>query len=296
MNDLENKVSLLTFGQIILVMLLWAVCFPLIVVGIEYAPHLTFAAFRSILAGAALTALAVMLRRPVPKDVQTWWLLALVGFGATTLAFVGMFHAAEFISPGIATVIANTQPLLAAVLAGVILNERIKAVGWAGLALGFAGIIVISVPRFLADDQGTYIIGVAYIGLAAVGVSVSNVAIKRLMRRVDALMVMGLQMLIGSVPLLVGALWTEDMMAIDWSYPFIASLLSLSLLGTSFAYWLWCVVLSTVPLNRANAFSFLVPIFGLTMGMMFYGESLDWRHLLGIVLTLLGVGLVVWRR
>lgn len=32
-----------------------------------------------------------------------------MAFGATTLGFLGMFHAAEFVSPGLATIIANAQ-------------------------------------------------------------------------------------------------------------------------------------------------------------------------------------------
>jgi drug/metabolite transporter (DMT)-like permease len=45
-----------------------------------------------------------------------------------------MFHAAEFVSPGLATVIANGQPLLAAILADAVLGEKIKAMGKVGLA------------------------------------------------------------------------------------------------------------------------------------------------------------------
>ena len=36
---------------IVLVMFLWAACFPLIVAGFAYAPHLTFAALRAWLSG-----------------------------------------------------------------------------------------------------------------------------------------------------------------------------------------------------------------------------------------------------
>ena len=52
-------------------------------------------------------------------------------------------------------------------------------------------------------------------------------------------------------------------------------------------------VLTDVTLNQANAFSFLVPIFGLTMGVVFYGESLDLLKLVGILLAITGVMLVI---
>ena len=284
--------TIVTIAQIILVMLLWATCFPLITAGIEFAPHLTFAALRAILAGLTLTALALALRRPLPKEGRVWAMVAIIGLGATSLGFLGMFHAAEFVSPGIATVIANTQPLLAAGLAGIILNDRLTAHGKAGMALGFVGILVIDSPQLFSDGQNNYLIGVAYILMAALGITVSNVLIKRLAGNVDALMAMGLQMLIGSIPLVLGAWAMEEPTAVQWSFTFVGALLVLSLFGTALVYWLWFSVLEKVPLNRANAFSFLIPIFGLTMGVQFYGEPLGWPQLIGIALTILGVALV----
>ncbi len=127
------------------------------------------------------------------------------------------------------------------------------------------------------------------------GITVSNVLIKRIAGNVDALMAMGLQMLIGSIPLILGAWAMEEPTAIQWSFTFIGALVGLSLFGSALVYWLWFSVLEKAPLNRANAFSFLIPIFGLTMGALFYGESMGWPQLIGITLTVLGVGLVTRR-
>ncbi len=281
-----------TILQIVLAMLLWAACFPLITLGIEYAPHLTFAAMRAVLAGVVLTSIAVALRRPLPKNPRLWMLLSIVGVGATSLGFLGMFHAAEFVSPGIATVVANTQPLLAAGLAVIVLNERISRQGKLGLSLGFVGILVITAPQLLTNAQANYVLGVAYIILAALGVTVSNVVIKRVAGNIDAMMAMGIQLLIGSVPLAIAAWIVEDPGSIRWSPTFVASLLGLSLFGSALVYWLWFLVLEKAPLNQANAFSFLIPIFGLTIGTMFYGEVLKWTQLVGIALAILGVAMV----
>lgn len=278
--------------KIILVMLLWAACFPLILAGFSYAPHLTFATLRAVLAGAALLGVGLMLGRPLPRDARIWGILVLVGLGATSLAYLGMFHAAEFISPGIATVISNAQPLLAAVLASAVLGEYLDARGKIGLALGFAGIVVIATPQLFTGQGESYAIGVAYILLAAFGITVSNVMIRRIAGKVDAIMAMGLQLLIGAVPLAVAAFVLEEPGSVDWSLDFVLILGGLSLFGSSFAYWLWISVLEKTELNRANAFSFLVPVFGLMAGFLFYGETLGWTDIVGIGLTLAGIGLV----
>ena len=267
-------------------------CFPLIALGLDYSPHLTFAALRAILAGVALLVLAVFLRRPFPTGARTWTHLVFIGLGATTFGFLGMFHAAEFVSPGIATVIANTQPLMAAMLAHFLLKERLGMHGKIGLFLGFLGVILIALPQFSVGPAGGYLLGVAYIVLAAAGITLSNLVIKRVAGTIDPLMAMGWQLVLGSVPLWLAAWGTEDPTAIVWSAEFVVSLLSLSLLGSALAYWLWCLVLQRVELSRANAFAFLVPVFGLAMGVWLYGERIGGLAIGGIVLILIGVTLV----
>lgn len=86
--------------KIVLAMLLWAACFPLITAGLQYSPHLTFATLRAVLAGATLVLVAVWLQRPFPRGWRTWVTLGVVGVGATSLGFLGMFHAAELYLPG----------------------------------------------------------------------------------------------------------------------------------------------------------------------------------------------------
>lgn len=274
---------------IISVMFLWSICFPLITTGIEYSPHLTFAAIRALLSGGALLAVAFILKRDLPSNIKDWIALAIVGFGATTLAFFGMFHAAEFVSPGFATVIASTQPLMAAMLANWFLKERLSFRGKVGLVLGFLGIVLISVPKFTAGGGDAFQIGVAFIIMSTIGITISNVAIKRIATRIDPLMAMGWQLIIGSVPLTLIAITTEDVSSVRWTTEFLGSLIGLSLVGTALAYWLWCIVLKSVELSHANAFTFLVPLFGISIGLSFYGEQLSIELIVGIALTLFGI-------
>jgi len=284
--------SPLIFSKIVLAMLLWAACFPLLTIGITYAPHLAFATLRALLAGLALVGIALALGRPIPRGIRNWVTLSFIGFGATSLGYLGMFHAAEFVSPGIATVIANSQPLLAAGLAGAVLGERLTLQGKIGLFLGFCGIIVIAFPAVLSTSQDNYLIGIAYIVLAAIGITVSNVMLKVIADSVDPLMTIGWQLLIGTVPLAIASAVTEDPTAIQWSFAFVAILITLSLFGSALVYVIWLSVLSQVALSKANAFSFLVPVFGLTIGALFYNETINTMTILGIGLAILGVGLV----
>ena len=282
---------MISIGKIVLVMFLWAICFPLITAGFAYAPHLTFAALRAFLAGAALIGLGLAMGRPWPRGRRVWITLVFIGLGATSVAYLGMFMASEFVLPGIATVLANTQPLLAAILAGLVLNEKLGRVGWTGMGLGLGGIVLIALPQMLTQQAGNFELGLAYILMAAVGITISNVLIRSIAGRVDPIMAMGAQLLIGGVPLLAGAYAFEDPASVDWSANFVMILVAISLFGSALAYWLWGAILATTELNRANAFSFLVPVFGLAMGAAFFGERLGWIEFAGIGLTLAGIAL-----
>ena len=277
------------YAKIIIVMLLWALCFPLIVIGMPFAPHLSFAALRALIAGATLISIAIILKRPMPRTLADWRGLFIIGAGATTLGFLGMYHAAEFVGPGIATVIASTQPLLAAILAHYILRERIRRAGIASLAIGFGGILVISVPHLANGSADTYAIGTAYLILAALGTATGNVWIKKMSGELDGMVAMGIQLLIGGALLAVLAALTEDPSEIQWTWQFLISLFGLALFGTALVYWMWYNILSEVPLTRANIFKFLVPVFGLAIGAMFYGEVLTWWTAIGTSLTILAI-------
>ncbi|WP_232512737.1 MULTISPECIES: DMT family transporter [Novosphingobium] len=273
-------------------MLLWAGCFPLITIGLDLAPHVAFAAMRAAIAGLSLILLAILLRRPLPRDFHTWILITTVGFGSTTLGFLGMFHAAEYVTPGIATVITNTQPLLTALLAHGILQERLSLSGKAGLVVGLLGVFVIAWPAVASGDMPNYRLGIAYVALAVTGVALGNIGIKRLTGRADGLIAMGFQLSIGAIPLALLSTTTEDLASFSWSLEFAAILLTLAVLGTSVAFWLWFRALEQVGLTKANAFTFLVPIIGLAIGTSLFGERLTWTQAGGAILILGGILLV----
>ncbi len=252
---------------------------------------MTFATLRAVLSGLVLIVIALMLRQPFPTNWHDWKSIAVVGIGATSLGFFGMFHAAEFVSPGIATVISNAQPLLAAILAAFVLRESLTRLGLLGMLLGFGGIIFIALPGYLSGENASYGIGVAYIILAALGITFSNVWIKKITGSVDALMAMGLQLLIGSIPLAIAASVFEEPTTVDWSAQFILILGVLSIFGTSLVYWMWFSILEKTSLNRANSFSFFIPIFGLALGAIFFGEHITLLQWIGIALTISGVSM-----
>jgi drug/metabolite transporter (DMT)-like permease len=115
---------------------------------------------------------------------------------------------------------------------------------------------------------------------------------KRIPDEIDPMMAMGLQLLLGAVPLALWSAWTEDFSLTNWSGQFFAVLIALAVLGTSLPFWLWFVAIKEVDLNRANVFRFLVPLFGLAIGAAFFDERLGWVQAVSTALILGGIALV----
>lgn len=274
----------------VVVMLLWAACFPLIAVGLQSSPPMAFAAMRAVLSGLVLLAAARALRRPPMTGPAAWCGTAVVGFSTTSVGFFGMFYGGLSVSPGIATVVSNSQPLIAAVLAAVILRERLSRAQYVALLAGFAGIVLLGAPGASGlHDAAT---GVLFVLFGAVGVAFGNVALKRLGGQVDAFRAMGWQLLIGSVPLFALTAAREDWISIQWDMRLTISVVSLAVLGTALPSVLWFELLRRAPLTQLNGFTFLTPVFGLAIGALWFDERVTGLQVGGIALSVAGIYLL----
>lgn len=271
-------------------MLLWAVCFPLIAVGLQSAPPMALAAMRAALAGLVLLAAAGALSRPRLTGVAAWRGVVVIGLSATSVGFFGMFYGGVNVLPGIATVIANTQPLMAAVLAAILLGERLSRGQRLALLVGFAGIVLIGAPD--ASASPSQAVGMLYVLLGAAGVALGNIALKRLGGYVDTFWAMGWQLLIGSIPLFALTVSVEDWNAIRWEGKLALATVSLAVIGTALPFVLWFELLRRAPLTQLNGFSFLTPVFGLLIGALWFDERASRLQIGGIALCLIGIYLL----
>ena len=270
------------------VMLLWAVCYPLIVLSMPYAPLMQTAFLRALIGGLFLLLCAVVLRRPFPKSLRAWASIAAIGFTATSIGFWGMFYAGSLISPGLATVLTNTQPLIASVLAGVILKEVIHRNVLAGILLGFAGVAIIGFNGALGNNTQA-IFGIAFVISAACGIAISNILLKKLAAQIDIFYAMGGQLAIGALPLWVIAPSPTVAAGLYPDINYVAILMALAIPGTALPFLLWYWLMAKAPLNQLNIFSFLTPIFGLVLGGVYFAESLSHWQSVGVMIVIVAI-------
>jgi len=286
-NALTKKVALTS----ILVMLLWAMCYPLIILSLPFSEPMLTAFFRAAIAGLLLVTIAFVLRRPFPKSWSVWLSIIAIGFTATSVGFWGMFYAAELVSPGLATVLTNTQPLIAGFLGWYFLREHLNRISILSILLGFFGIAIISATSFAAENT-SLAKGVLYITIAAFGIAVSNILLKKLANKVDIFYAMGLQLIAGAIPLSFLSYSQNEFQTLQWNIQYTLVLFSLAIFGTALPFILWFWLMAKAPLYKLNIFSFLTPVFGLTIGIIYFSEFLSILQWLGVFIIGVAIYLV----
>ena len=164
-------------------MFFWASAYAGIRASLEAFGPGQVALARLLVASVALVlyALAKRLRLPETKDLPA---ALLSGFLAFAIYHVALNYGEITVSAGAAGVLIATAPVFTALLATSFLKERLRPLGWAGMAVSFAGAALISLDegQGFALDPGAFLIL-----LSAVCVSVYFVFQRPYLRKYGAL-------------------------------------------------------------------------------------------------------------
>lgn len=266
----------------------WGSCFVAIDWGLRDAPVLWFAAFRSMLAGAALVGVAYVQHRPSPHGAAAWGRISVLALFNVTIAFAAMFAAAAALSAGVAAVLSNAQPLLILLPAWWLFGERPRRSAGLAAAVGFIGLTITA-----SGSIGTTS-GAALALVAATAITTATLLARR-MHDVDILVVSAWHFLIGGAGLSMLAFIREGAPELTWTSRFIAALAFLALVGTAGAFVLWFTEVRRAPLAAVALWTFLTPVFGLTFSAIALREYPTGRELVGIALVLAGLaGGLAW--
>jgi drug/metabolite transporter (DMT)-like permease len=196
-----------------------------------------------------------------------------------------------------AALIYLTIPVITALLASVLLHEKMTAVRWLSLAVAFAGVLILSDFdwRHLGLASSKYAFANFLILLACTTSAFYNVRCKKLLGHFtpfEVLVYGYLWALIGSVPLLI---WVEPF---RWSSVYAyneatwVSLLVLSVVSWGLAMVLWMYLLTRLDVSQASVSVYLLPFLGVLISSLTLKEKITSTMVLGGIVTLVGTILV----
>ncbi|WP_336047356.1 DMT family transporter [Streptomyces sp. CA2R101] len=274
-----------------LLALVWGLSFLFVKIsGEAYAP-LQVSLGRVAFGAAALLAVLVARRQPLPRPGPLWGHLAVAGLLLNAVPFTLFAYSEERISSALAGICNATTPLFTLLVAiSALPGERPHRNQVAGMALGFAGVLVVFGIWNGADGGDPAGAGMALGAAASMGVG--WVYVRRFLtgRGHSALSLAAAQLTSGAAEL---ALVTPFLTSAPTTLPAAPtlSLLILGALGTGVAFLMQYGLVRDAGVTLASMVTYLVPVISTLAGVAVLHEALNWHQPVGAVVILAGAAL-----
>jgi drug/metabolite transporter (DMT)-like permease len=196
-----------------------------------------------------------------------------------------LFFAERNVPTGLASLIIASVPLWVVVLR-LIGHERLPWQMLAGVGVGFAGVGILAQPSGGAKPWG-----IALCVLSAIMWSLGSVFSARLTMPADPFAATAYEMLAGGLVMLPFAVFTVH----DFS-PSTKSILGwiyLVTFGSIVGYTAYVWLLANAPLGLVSTYAYVNPVVAITLGVLFLGETVTWRLLIGAAIVIVAVAAVV---
>jgi drug/metabolite transporter (DMT)-like permease len=198
------------------------------------------------------------------------------------------------VASGPAALIVATVPLWVASLEAVLpRGQTLPARGWAGVALGLAGLGVLNWPQLTqAGTSALDPVGVGMVVIASLSWAAGTLFMRRNPVDLDPLAATGWEMLLGGlINLALGLAFTRNAV-ITWSLPLLGSLAYLVVFGSIVAFSAYVWLVHNVPPAKVATYAYVNPVIAVLLGAWLLSEPVDGYTLAGMVVILASVILV----
>ena len=203
------------------------------------------------------------------------------------------FSALARIPASINAVLVSINVVFIAILAALILKERVGAVRIAGIILAVAGVVLVTFNNGFSFGNGAgeiNLLGCAFSLMAALSAALYSVIGKKVIKSNDPLIIAALAIFSGAVLLTILTASTvgfSDVFLAGWPTFLIMVFLGITMIGI--AYPLWFVCLKKFPVSQISIFIYLTPIFAVILSLLILNERFSWLFWIGGALILGGI-------
>ncbi|MFL2771386.1 MAG: DMT family transporter [Rhodospirillaceae bacterium] len=269
----------------VLAAILWGFNLTVGKIGVGIVPPLIFCALRFLIA-AALIVPFYRIERHYWRDI--FILSVCLGTGHFGLLFIGL----EGVDSATAAIILQLGVPLSIILSWLVYKETF---GWrrsCGMCLALMGIIYLAgEPHHVSFTYFIALIGCTFFW------AWSNIIIKRL-SNVNPFAIAGWLSFLATPQLLLLSLTFESGQVdaiMNGGWPLLVTLLYTAIAASIIAHGTWYGLIQRYPVNVVVPFGMLIPIIGVSAGLLILSEPLTLQKIIGGTLTLVGVGIIQWR-
>ncbi|MDM0016527.1 DMT family transporter [Variovorax saccharolyticus] len=270
--------------------LIWSTGFIVARYAMPYAPPLKFLAVRYALSVVCFLVWVRWARVGWPRDRVQWAHLAVTGVLMQAGYLGGVWAAVRAgMGSGLVALLVGIQPVLTAIWLSM-RGGTITRVQWAGLFLGFAGLVMV-VSRKLGQGGEVSLLTMSLALTALFSITAGTLYQKRFLAPCDVRSASAIQL--GAALLVTLPFAAIEPDAIDWNLAsggaMAWSVLALSLGGSSLLYML----IQRGTATAVTSLLYLVPPCTAVMAWLLFSEPITVVTLAGIAITAVGVSLVV---
>lgn len=283
---IRSEFTPLIMACLVIVYIVWGSTYLAIAYALESMPPLLMTGARFVVAGLFMVALLSARGMTMP----TWLELRnclIVGGLMLGLGVGGIGIAEQTISSGLASVGIATVPIWAVLLAGLFIRQWPNQWEITGIALGFAGVVLLNMQSGFGQNG----LGAIIIVAAALFWALGSV-LSRFLKLPEGPTAYAFEMLLGGLAItMVGFLLGERVTEM----PTIRSLgawLYLVVGGSLFAYSAYMYLLQQVRTSVATSYAFVTPVVAILLGVYFLSETLDLFSFASMICVLFGVACI----
>jgi drug/metabolite transporter (DMT)-like permease len=270
--------------------LIWGSSFLWIKIALDNVGPFTLVAWR-LLIGVVGLALVVAFRRPAfPRGWRIYGMLALLGLTNTALPFVLISWGEQSIDSAVASILNGTVPLFAMVIAHFALeDDRMTRARVAGLILGFLGVVVLMSGELKPGEIGLGGLGQLAVLVAAVLYAFSSVFARKNLHGLSPVVQSFVPLVVADLFIWTGALAIEAPVLVPTTGLTWFALMWLGLLGSCIAYLLLFTLLHRVGPTRTTMVTYVFPVVGLVLGIVFLQEPVTPSLLVGAAMVVASI-------
>ena len=264
---------------------MWSSAFTSARVIVKYAPPIASLSLRFFISGVIGVAIALFLGQSF-RLTRTQWRATIIFGVCQNALYLGLnFVAMQWIEAGLASIIASTMPLMVALAGWLVFGDKLRPIAVIGLILGFVGVALIMSGRL---EGGLDLTGVAFCLIGAMALTIATLSVRGASSGGNVMMIVGLQMFVGSACLAIVAGFTETL-TVTWSWQLIVAFIYTTLVPGLLATWVWFTLVNLIGATKAATFHFLNPFFGVAVAAALLGEKLGALDVLGVAIVTVGI-------
>jgi drug/metabolite transporter (DMT)-like permease len=249
--------------------------------------------FRILFGLAGLLVVLRWKKLALPRDRSTLLKFLFMGVFNLVLPFLLITWGETKIDSSLAAILNGAQPLFIIVIAHFALHdEKITLPKIAGLIVGFVGVVVLVARDFKPEGLHADVLGQLAVLGAAVCYSVALVFSRRFLRGTNPVIQSGMILIFGALlmsgitPIVERPIQLPTL-PITW-----LALVWLGLLGLCVAYLLFFHLNNAWGPTRASLVTYIFPVIGVFLGIIFLNEVPDWNMAIGSLLVVAGIVVV----